>query len=335
MVLADKHGFEQLRIEVEARFREGHPHCHVPISEWKGQWIVDFQEDLLVKVQGRVSEKWFYTYFRTSEVTKLPRIDMLNLLSRYVGETNWATFRDAQDWEERYRQAQNLNDASSITPEEDFPNTPVESSGQSKRNKTWTLASVLLGSSAVIALLFLFGFKNQKVEFNILFMDAFTQTEVDHLPKATYWMENRWKTLEIVGGKGKIEGVRGEDLQIAVSGGYCQTDTFLLEFPVNGEEVPIYIKPDDFALMIHIFSRSDVEDWRSRREKLTNMIAESAEIFQVDPDDQVGMEMFNKEEFIDKLTMPVLGLENIEILETKHDREGRISGLRFIQKRNP
>ena len=93
MVLTDKQQFDALKTRVEARFKEGHPHCHVPISEWKGQWIVDFQEDLTAKAQGRVSEKWFYTYFRTTEVSKLPRIDMLNLLSRYAGYENWAELR--------------------------------------------------------------------------------------------------------------------------------------------------------------------------------------------------------------------------------------------------
>ena len=37
-------------------FKEGNPSCDVPISEWKGQDIVNFQEELMDKVGGRLSE---------------------------------------------------------------------------------------------------------------------------------------------------------------------------------------------------------------------------------------------------------------------------------------
>jgi hypothetical protein len=45
----------------------------------------------------------------------------------------------------------------------------------------------------------------------------------------------------------------------------------------------------------------------------------------------VGMEMYNKEEFIDKLTMPLNSLKNIEIIETIFDGN-RIKELRFKQE---
>ena len=54
--------------------------------------IVAFQEALFDTVKTKVSEKWFYTYFKNSS-EKLPRIDMLNLLSQYVGYQNWNEFR--------------------------------------------------------------------------------------------------------------------------------------------------------------------------------------------------------------------------------------------------
>lgn len=361
MLPADKHSFEQLRQAVEARFQEGHPHCHVPISEWKGQWIVDFQEDLLEKVQGRVSEKWFYTYFRKEEVVKLPRIDMLNLLSHYVGMENWAAFQASCDCSHvengRDDRDEGKTDVAidsrgeglgrsvkgeafvrgngSGGPGGSEHGNEVPLSSQGSRRRRWPIATTLVGLSAIVALLFLFGFRDQEVEFRFVFMDAFTRSEVDHFPNVAYSQEEgQWKEMEILEGQGKLMGRRGEELMVAVSGGYCHPDTFQLELPVQGEEVPIFLKPDDFALMIHIFSRSDVKDWKKRREKLEGMISENAEIFQVDAGEQLGMEMYNKEEFIDKLTMPVIGLQNIEILETRHDYEGKINGLRFMQKKD-
>ena len=61
-------------------------------KDWNGDAIVMFQEDLFSEVKGKVSEKWFYTYFK-NDASKLPRIDMLNLLSSYIGFENWHAFK--------------------------------------------------------------------------------------------------------------------------------------------------------------------------------------------------------------------------------------------------
>ncbi|MGZ5188253.1 MAG: hypothetical protein ACXWB5_02320 [Kaistella sp.] len=63
------------------------------ISKWKGIDIIYFQEDLRKKAKGNISEKSFYTYFKNSPVTKLPRIDMLNILSVYAGYVSWYDFK--------------------------------------------------------------------------------------------------------------------------------------------------------------------------------------------------------------------------------------------------
>ncbi|MBM7417784.1 hypothetical protein GGQ33_000308 [Chryseobacterium sp. JUb44] len=63
------------------------------ISKWKGIDIIYFQEDLRKKAKGNISEKSFYTYFKSSPVSKLPRIDMLNLLSIYAGYDSWYDFK--------------------------------------------------------------------------------------------------------------------------------------------------------------------------------------------------------------------------------------------------
>ena len=43
--------------------------------------------------KGNISEKSFYTYFKTSPTAKLPRIDMLNILSIYAGYSSWYDFK--------------------------------------------------------------------------------------------------------------------------------------------------------------------------------------------------------------------------------------------------
>ena len=85
--------FEQLKNEVQAQYLETHTPSFDEISKWKGIDIVYFQEDLRKIAKGNISENSFYTYFKTSPVTKLPRIDMLNLLSIYAGYASWYDFK--------------------------------------------------------------------------------------------------------------------------------------------------------------------------------------------------------------------------------------------------
>ncbi|PIF43347.1 hypothetical protein CLU96_0252 [Chryseobacterium sp. 52] len=85
--------FEQLKKDVQTEYLKRSTPSHDDISKWKGIDIIYFQEDLRKKAKGNISEKSFYTYFKTSPVTKLPRIDMLNLLSIYTGYESWYDFK--------------------------------------------------------------------------------------------------------------------------------------------------------------------------------------------------------------------------------------------------
>lgn len=85
--------FEQLKKEVETKYLENHTPSQADISKWKGIDIIYFQEDLRKYAKGNISEKSFYTYFKTAPVKKLPRIDMLNLLSNYAGYESWFNYK--------------------------------------------------------------------------------------------------------------------------------------------------------------------------------------------------------------------------------------------------
>lgn len=85
--------FEQLKKEVQEQFLKDHTPSEAEISQWKGIDIVYFQEDLRKKAKGNISEKSFYNYFKNIPISKLPRIDMLNLLSAYAGYASWYDFK--------------------------------------------------------------------------------------------------------------------------------------------------------------------------------------------------------------------------------------------------
>lgn len=85
--------FEQLKLEVQAEYLKNHHPSFDDISKWKGIDIIYFQEDLRKKAKGNISEKSFYTYFKSNPTTKLPRIDMLNLLAIYCNYQSWYDFK--------------------------------------------------------------------------------------------------------------------------------------------------------------------------------------------------------------------------------------------------
>ena len=89
------------------------------------------------------------------------------------------------------------------------------------------------------------------------------------------------------------------------------------------------LEPDDYALMIQYFSMMKVDDWEKRRSKLNEMIDDGAMICQVLNDkDASGVALYNKQEFINKLTIPSGSLKNINVLKTQF-KDGKIMVLRF------
>ncbi|WP_277479137.1 hypothetical protein [Catalinimonas alkaloidigena] len=74
--------FNLLKREIARQLRTTFPEVDQEIEAWKGKEIRHLQEDLIRSVNGRVSEKWFYTHIKSAH-EHLPRIDMLDLLSQY------------------------------------------------------------------------------------------------------------------------------------------------------------------------------------------------------------------------------------------------------------
>ena len=112
---------------------------------------------------------------------------------------------------------------------------------------------------------------------------------------------------------------------------YYQTDTIIRVLDKFNRTETIKLRPNNYALMIHYFSRLNVKDWQKRRNQLDQMFSDSALIYEVFDRGITGMELYNKWEFINKMTMPSKSLKDIEILDTKFEGN-KISLIRFRQK---
>jgi hypothetical protein len=319
--------FLQLKKRIEETFQSRHESCTSPIEDWKGGDIRAFQSDLQESLGGYISEKWFYTHIKTMENEKLPRIDMLDMLAAYIGAENWEDFLK-----------QTLGSVSTAEKKETIPES--ESARPStKKGKHWTrtlVAAGLIGCSGLLIFFFIsnFSIASTNKNFNFCFVDADTkspiQTEVtitllQETESALYFKSDSAGCVSISHQKNKVK--------IVVAAPYYRTDT--IERSLIFEDYPqtIPLKKDDYALMLHYFSTQNMEDWKKRRQQLDEMIADNAQIVQIMDSDEygeTGIEMYTKKEFINKLTMPLHSLKNIDIIETVYDM-GKMIQIRFKQ----
>lgn len=307
--------FEALKKEVVALFRQTHPHCSAEMSEWKGQEIVDFQEELMSKVKGRISEKWFYTHIKSGS-DKLPRIDMLNMLSEYAGYKNWNDFVGTK-----------FPGAKIETPAPAQPSTP------SLKNKFPLRASILLGVLLMVSVLSVYLFSPQIRSYKCCFVDIDGFTPINGSVRITVLREGESPVYAETSPGGCLElNEASPKIKFVIATPYFRPDTFVRTLNAEVTEDKIRLRTDDYSLMIHYFSQSNIKDWKTRRTQLDNMISDNAKVFQVYREN-TGMELFNKKEFIDKMTMPLKSLKNVEILDVTYEGN-KIIELRFKQTEN-
>lgn len=304
----NKNHFELLKQKIVATMKQSYPGINPSMSEWKGQEITDFQEDLLTKVKAHISEKWFYNHVK-AENKSLPRIDVLNLLSKYAGYANWDDFI--------------------------FKNTLSEKAIEpvKKGNRYFILVPALV---VAIMIIMYTAFKLlSSSEYVLSFYDADTkQTITNDKIEVSILSENESPVNYFCDSTGRlILKTDQRSIKMAVSAPYYQTDTIIRVLKKFSKEEMIGLHANDYALIIHYFSEMNVEDWQKRREHLDNIIDETAMIYQVLSDrSDIGMELYNKKEFIDKLTMPTGSLKHIEILDTKMKNE-KIIVMKFRVKK--
>ena len=320
MSRSDRRYFEELKKKIVAMMQQSYPGINPDISEWKGQEITDFQEELLKCVNAHISEKWFYTHMK-SVSKSLPRIDVLNLLSKYAGYANWDDF---------VFKNKDLIEASQA----EQPAMPEAAKPSALAANRYFIA---IPAAAIIIVLLFFGvfklFNTREYKFS--FYDADTREPITN---------TRIEVKVLTEGESPVVGFSNAEgyfflktdkskVKLVVSGPYYQSDTITRIVKKMNANEAVSLHANDYALMIHYFSQMKVDDWGKRRKNLEGMIADEAMIYQLYGMNKAasGMELLNKQEFIDKLTMPSGSLKNIEVLDTKM-RDGKIIVLRFRVK---
>ncbi|MEI6576005.1 MAG: hypothetical protein WCO63_07505 [Bacteroidota bacterium] len=279
------------------------------IEEWKGQEIVDFQEELLIKVNARLSEKWFYTHIK-SNYKALPRIDVLNLLSQYAAYKNWDDFV--------------------------YHNSDVKTPLTPLANKTGNKYFYLVPAIAIVIMgvfIFLFMSINTR-EYKFSFYDTDTKEAIKNCRiEITVLGENESPQNYLCDTLGNfLIRTDNSKIKMIVQSPYYIRDTVERIMKKFNRNEKVGLHANEYALMLNYFSQMKVADWQKRRTGLDKLLDDKVVIYQVYHDkSQAGMQLFNKWEFIDKLTIPTNSLKNIEILETRSIAE-KIMILKFRVK---
>ncbi|TSE11030.1 hypothetical protein [Aquimarina algiphila] len=270
------------------------------IAEWKGQDIVVFQEDLQKQVKATISEKSFYSYFKNSS-EKLPRVDILNLLSRYCGYINWNDFKNNHNIDS--------NPAKPFTIPKWF----------------WI---VIFGFGVFISIYFLIPTKRT---FTFCFIDQDRNQPLTKIPIDIIILNDKESPFHSKSDSLGCFTWKTEDdfIHFIIQSPYHKTDT-IYRIASSDTQEELQIQTDDYALMLHYYANGKVKDWKNRKKELSRIIANNATIFQVLPYG-LGIEIHTKDEFINKLTTPTKSLKNIEIIESRR-LNGQIVKLKFKVK---
>lgn len=306
MDATEKQYFELMKTKIVAVMQECNAGINKNISDWKGNEIFEFQEDLRKKVGTYFSEKWFYTHFKTKQA-KLPRIDLLNILSRYVGYLDWSEFKH-----------QNRDHVSSI--------------GQyTGSNRIFYLLPLLA--------LILFGLtwwiirQGSYATYTFCFVDRDSEQPVVNGHIEVTVMNDKESPVRILCDSAGCFTYRTnrQEIHFFVTAPYYHPDTVkrLLKKAEKSEKITLRI--NDYALMIDYYSNARIKDWRRRREQLDQLIADSAFICQVFGPTDMGIELYNKAEFIDMLTTPATTLQHLQVLDIGFYRN-QITSIRFKRK---
>jgi hypothetical protein len=316
--------FEKLKEEICLRYRHKNPEAQEKIEEWNGKTIEGFQTDLQQEVKSAISVRWFYTHIKSGYEDKIPRTDVLDLLCRYVGYNGWNEFVAKK------KEQGIVNEEAQPTLNADIQDKPSEGSKNYKKYVPFIMAVLVI---LLVSVIWAMNMNKNEILCRFCFSDADVGTQITKSKIEVQLLREKESPqtftcndsgcISLACKPGKITFITHAE--------YYQPDTIIRTITGTFQPETIRLKPDDYAMMISIFSRSKVEDWERRRTQLQAMFTDDVRIFQVYPGDQRGMEMYNKDEFIDKLTMPLASLNNIEVIQTVYNN-GKISALRFIQK---
>ena len=343
--------FQSLKKVVQEKYLESHSPSFDDISKWKGIDIIYFQEDLRQKAKGNISEKTFYTYFKNNAQEKIPRIDMLNILSVYVGFSSWSEFKKknpiaiaeskkiVETPAEPIIEKENIEiiqEPTEVTkPEISVDNQALDEINQNidfdsnkksfLRRYLWLGISIFLFATVLI-LVFYDNLFYKK--YTYAFTDADRNSSIRGELDVKIIRENESPILiKIKPNSPFVYETKSKKLKMVISSPFYRTDTVSRDLTTAPESENIELKPNDYAIQLYYYSKSII-DFKKKTSELNRLISDNALIYQVVDSDIYGIETLDKQKYISLVTLPTTSLEKLEVIDSQM-KNGKIVMIRF------
>ena len=346
--------FQSLKKAVQDKYLETHSPAYDDISKWKGIDIIYFQEDLRQKAKGNISEKTFYTYFKNNSQEKIPRIDMLNILSVYSGFNSWSEFKKknpiAATGEETT--AVEVSEPAIEEPSEKVSveqiqnpiteNPPVSIDNQAfdEINKNINFKSqeqnflkryLWLGISVflfAIVLILVFYDNLFYKKYTYAFIDADRNSSIKGELDVKIIRENESPILfKVKPNSPFVYQTKSKSLKMIISSPFYKAEEITRDLTNAPDTENIELKPNEYAVQLYYYSKS-IKDFKKKTQQLNRLISDNALIYQVVDSDIYGIETLDKQKYISLVTLPTTSLENLEVIDSQM-KNGKIVMIKF------
>ena len=346
--------FQSLKKAVQDKYLETHSPAYDEISKWKGIDIIYFQEDLRQKAKGNISEKTFYTYFKNNSQEKIPRIDMLNILSVYSGFNSWSEFKKknpiAATGEETTAVEVSepaIEEPSEKVSVEQIQNTITENPPVSIDNQAfdeinkninfksqeqnflkrylWLGISVFL-FAIVLILVFYDNLFYKK--YTYAFIDADRNSSIKGELDVKIIRENESPILfKVKPNSPFVYETKSKSLKMIISSPFYKAEEITRDLTNAPDTENIELKPNEYAVQLYYYSKS-IKDFKKKTQQLNRLISDNALIYQVVDSDIYGIETLDKQKYISLVTLPTTSLENLEVIDSQM-KNGKIVMIKF------
>lgn len=294
--------FYELKKSVLERYKTRYSYFEEDWKKFSSQDILNLIDDIQETTKNSVSEKWIYTHLKPESNEKLPRKDMLDIFSVYVGKKNW----------------------------NDFKHTFVTEHKRisKKENVTSKINAKILIVPFLFLLLFLlwkfvFPIKERRtIELN----EKYSNDSISSRKVKAFTIDDTVVTeIEIKNSKIEVE----KDEKVVVKSPFYKEKTIDLQKTPNIKKIEL--EPDDYVNILQGFIKSDIKDWKTRKEQLDRILDDNLEVI-VMFQNNLGAEYFNKEEFSQKVIIPTPSLKSLHIVAVEKNKENKIIFIRLIKK---
>lgn len=295
--MTDLEFFYQLKKSVLEQYQNSYPYFNGSWKSFSSQDILNLIDDIQLKTKQTVSEKWMYTHLKPETNQKLPRKDMLDILSVYVGKSGW----DEYVFNGNIKENNNNN----------------VKLGFSKKLVIWVLFFGVLIAGFFI---WKFALKEEQI---LEFKNSFTKDSIAKEEVKAYVVEDAVE---------KQIDIQSPDLNLNKETKIVIKSPFYMPKEIvvvpNEPVARVELNPNDYAMMLKAFMKSDIKDWQTRKVQLQKILSDNLEVMVMLPNN-LGAEYFNKQEFSQKVILPSASLKKLKIVELKQENNNKISFLRL------